>query len=71
MYLWKSIGMCSDDGHVSRLRARIVEWDILLHRQVERLFLRRRCRLWIFSDVLCRDDMFYDPKGPAGGGHDL
>ncbi len=30
-YLWEAIGMCTQDGHITRLRIRVVKRDVLFH----------------------------------------
>lgn len=59
--------MSSDDGHIARLRILVVEGDVLLHGQVERLLLRGGCRLRVLPDILAWDHMFHDVERSARG----
>ena len=61
-HLGKPVRMRRNDRDISRLRLRIVERDILLHGQVEILFLVVGCRGWVFADILAGDQMFHDAK---------
>lgn len=59
--------MSSDDGHIARFGIQVVEGDVLLHGQVERLLLRGGCRLRILPDILARGHMFHDAKRSVRG----
>lgn len=54
--------MRSKDCDISWLWVRVVEWNILLHAQVEILFLVVGCRGWVFADILAGNQMFHDTK---------
>lgn len=60
--------MRSNYRDISRLRIRVIEWDVLLHGQIQYLFLFVGRRCWVLSDMLAGDDMFHDAKG-AGRSH--
>lgn len=55
--------MRCNDCDISGLRVGIVEGNILLHGQMQGIFLFVGCRRRVFSDILARDFMFDDAKG--------
>lgn len=55
--------MRCNDCDISGLRVGIVEGNILLHGQMQGIFLFVGCRRWVFSDILARDFVFDDAKG--------
>ena len=65
-HLGKAIGMRPENGDISRLRIRIVKRDILLHGQVQSLFLLVGRGRWVFPDVFAWDQVFDDAKGTGG-----
>jgi hypothetical protein len=54
--------MRSEDGHIAGLRIRVVEWDVLFHSEVQRLFLLVGCGGRILAKVLARHDMLDDSE---------
>lgn len=54
--------MRREDSHVARLRVWIIEWNILLHRQMQGLFLVIGRGSWIFPDVLSGHGVLNDAK---------
>lgn len=62
-HLRKPIGMRPNDSNISRLGIRIVQRNILLYGQIQRLllFVGRGC--WVLPDMFAWDDMLHDAKG--------
>lgn len=60
--------MSSNNSYISALRIRVIEWNVLLHGQVQHIFLFIRRGLRILSDVLAGNHMLDDTK--RTGRHD-
>lgn len=56
--------MRPENGDISRLRIRIVKRDILLHGQVQSLFLLVGRGRWVFPDVFAWDQVSTTRKEP-------
>jgi hypothetical protein len=56
----------SDDGDIARTWVRIVQRDVLLHRQMEDIFLLVKCRARILANVLRGDCVFDDLEVSRG-----
>lgn len=61
-YLWKSIGMSSDDRHSILPRLRPSQWHILLNGQSKDCLLPRLRSIGVLTNMLTRNGVFYDLK---------
>jgi hypothetical protein len=62
MYLGKAIRVSADDRDIASLGLQIVHRSVLLYCKVENIFLLSCCSPGVLSDVLTRDDMFFDSE---------
>lgn len=53
-YLWEADCMCTDHGDGPRCRLSSMQRSVLLHVQVEDVFLAVGCRCWVFPDMAGR-----------------
>lgn len=54
--------MSAEDRHIARLRVRVVERDVLLYGEMQRLLLLISCGAGILPDVLARHIVLDNPK---------
>lgn len=57
VYLWESIRMGTDDGHIARPRFRVAEGDVLLHCQFRNISIAISCRCNVVSGVAAINGM--------------
>ena len=61
-YLWKPIGVSTDDGHIARLWILVIKWSVLLDSKLELIVLAACSSSWIFANMRCGDSVLLDPE---------
>ena len=59
-YLWKAIGVSTNDGHITRLWILIIKWSVLLYSKLELIVLAACSRSWIFANMRCGERVLLD-----------
>lgn len=61
-YLWETIRMPTNDGHIARLWVLIIKWSVLLDSKLELIVLAACSSSWIFANMRCGDSVLLDPE---------